>query len=455
MTAGPCSKERGDDEMPSNWLYIDTMFPSFTGEEDLEEKVTTIQDYIFVLVEQLRYTLHNLDLSNMNAAAVDQWEETITEPLYVRIEGAEGQITQLAITQDGMAGQISDAEGNITALQATAQGLNTRITSAEGNITSLQATASGLSATVANQAGQISSLTQTVSSISLSVSNGTSSSTISLTANGIVLDSARVTFTGAVMFADLSTSGATIINGDNITTGTIYANRIHLGGAMAIYQTATGFDLGGFIGFGNGLTSWGEETNGIILTDSTQTSQMMCTTAGIQIGYKDDAGGGDVGKNYRSHVTCTYTQVSIASKQSIFLNADQTLFLNGDTVLINGEAAATSDARLKKEKQYDVDKYLGVFDKLRPCTFVYEGHKRRHMGLIAQEVQKVLAEEGIPERDFAAVCTYPPSEKMPEGLYVLRYGEIQIMAIAKIQQMAAQIQELKAEIAGMKSGGST
>ena len=23
--------------MPSNWLYIDTMFPTFTGEEDLEE----------------------------------------------------------------------------------------------------------------------------------------------------------------------------------------------------------------------------------------------------------------------------------------------------------------------------------------------------------------------------------------------------------------------------------
>ena len=58
----------------------------------------------------------------MNAAAVNQWEETITEPLYVRIEGTEGQITQLAITQDGMAGQISDAEGNITALQPRPRG---------------------------------------------------------------------------------------------------------------------------------------------------------------------------------------------------------------------------------------------------------------------------------------------------------------------------------------------
>ena len=445
------------------------MFPSFTGEENLEERVTTIQDYVFVLVEQLRYTLHNLDLSNMNEAAVNGWENAITEPIYARIEGQDGQITELSVTAEGLAAQISNAEGDITALSATAEGLAARIGDAEGNITRLSATAEGLAAqisdaegditalsataqglavTVSNQSGQISSLTQTVNGFTLSVTNGESSSTITLSSNGVVIDSARVTFTGAVMFADLATSGATVINGDNITTGTIYANRIHLGGYMAVYKTATGLDIGGFIGFTNGITSWGEETDGIIVTDSTQTTQLMCTTAGVQLGYKE----GEGLKNYRSHITCTYTQVSIASKQSVFLSADETVFLYGNTVLINGEAAATSDERLKTEKQYDVDKYLGVFDKLKPCTFVYEGHKRRHLGLIAQEVQEVLADEGIPESDFAALCTEQPSEEWPEGLYTLRYGEIQIMAIAKIQQMAAEIADLKEQVAALTAG---
>ncbi len=414
--------------MPSNWLYIDTMFPTFTGEEDLEEKVTTIQDYMFMLVEQLRYTLHNLDLSNMNAAAVNQWEETITEPLYVRIEGTEGQITQLAITQDGMAGQISDAEGNITALQATAQGLDTRITSAEGEIASLQVTASGLSSTVANQAGQISNLTQTVNSFSLSVSNGSSSSTIYLEAGGTIIDSARVTFTGMVTFADLEDSGATTINGDNITTGTIYADIIHLGGQMDVYRTASGYTLGGYIGYMSGMTASGSSTAGIAIASSNEAAVVICTTNGARMGYDGV-----------STVVCTSSQVSIT----------------GDTVFINGEPQTTSDARLKTEKQYDVEKYLGVFDRLKPCTFVYSGHKRRHLGLIAQEVQEALAAEQIPESDFAALCTAPPNEEQPDGLYTLRYGEIQILAIAKIQQMAAEIQELKAEIAGMKSGGST
>ena len=67
--------------MPSNWLYIDSNFPTFTGDENLKEQVTTIQNYMYMLVEQLRYTLHNLDLSNMNEAAVDDWENAITEPI--------------------------------------------------------------------------------------------------------------------------------------------------------------------------------------------------------------------------------------------------------------------------------------------------------------------------------------------------------------------------------------
>ena len=74
------------------------------------------------------------------------------------------------------------------------------------------------------------------------------------------------------------------------------------------------------------------------------------------------------------------------------------------------------------------------------------------MGLIAQEVQEALADEGIPESDFAALCTEPASEDWPDGLYTLRYGEIQIMAIAKIQQMAAEVARLKEQVAALSAG---
>ena len=35
--------------MPSNWLYIDSNFPTFTGEESLKEQVTTIQNYMYTV----------------------------------------------------------------------------------------------------------------------------------------------------------------------------------------------------------------------------------------------------------------------------------------------------------------------------------------------------------------------------------------------------------------------
>ena len=414
--------------MPSNWLYIDSNFPTFTGEESLKEQVTTIQNYMYMLVEQLRYTLHNLDLSNMNEAAVDDWENAITEPIYAYLEDDDERITQLSITAAGLSARMSDAEGNITTLQATSTGLAAQITDAEGDIAALQVTASGLSTTVANQAGQISSLQQTVDSFSLSVSNGESSSTIYLYAGGTLIDSARVTFTGMVTFVDLEESGATTINGDNITTGTIYADVIHLGGQMDVYRTASGFSLGGYIGYMSGMSASGSSTAGIAIASSNEAAVVICTSNGARMGYDGV-----------STVVCTSTQVSIT----------------GNSVFINGEPQTTSDAKRKTEVQYDVENYLSVFDRLKPCTFRYTDGSRRHMGLIAQEVQAVLAEEGIDEKNFAAICTIPQSEEFPDGLNTLRYGEIQIMAIAKIQQMAKKIEALEAEIAELKTGGTT
>lgn len=67
-------------------------------------------------------------------------------------------------------------------------------------------------------------------SLKLSVSNGEKSSTISLTKDGVSLSSQTIQFTGQVVFKrDLSTAGSTSINGANITTGKISADRIDVG----------------------------------------------------------------------------------------------------------------------------------------------------------------------------------------------------------------------------------
>ena len=176
--------------MPSNWLYIDTNFPSFTQKESASDKIETMQDYLFMLVEQLRYTLHNLDLSNMNKTATDEFVKQITDPIYGEIKDAEGNITQVALVAEGLAARIGDAEGNITQLQATAQGLSASISNLNGSVTNLTADVNGIRATVRGKidgAEAQSLINQSINGITLSVSSNSDGSTFALKSGSATL----------------------------------------------------------------------------------------------------------------------------------------------------------------------------------------------------------------------------------------------------------------------------
>ena len=230
--------------MPGPWGAIDTGFPQFTGQESTDTKIATIQDYLYMLVENLGYTLRNLDIArNMNKNSVERFTGQITDPVYARIEGAEGKLTQLALTADGLGLRISNAEGDISTLTVTAQGLQSQ---------------------VANANGQISSLSQTVHGFSLSVSNGPDFSYLTLSSNGINFGAATISFTGVVTFSDLSTAGRTTIVGNNITSGTItgvtlrsigYDTRVEIsGGRVAIFGSGSAWSwpVGGLLYDTNG-----------------------------------------------------------------------------------------------------------------------------------------------------------------------------------------------------------
>ena len=73
--------------------------------------------------------------------------------------------------------------------------------------------------------GQVSSITQKVDNITLSVSNGSTSSSISLSVDGVVVSSQNIQMSGLVTFTGLA-NGTTTIDGACIKTGTIEASRI-------------------------------------------------------------------------------------------------------------------------------------------------------------------------------------------------------------------------------------
>lgn len=155
---------------------------------------------------------------------------------YANVEDAlngSQAFAKLELTAQQLQVQINDAKGNISTLTQTATSLQSQISSNDRDISTLTQTATSLQSQITNAVGDISSIEQYAKSIRLSVSNGYQNSTISLTANGVAIDSETITFTGAVTYQALSGQGTTVINGSNITTGTISAARINLTGAIS------------------------------------------------------------------------------------------------------------------------------------------------------------------------------------------------------------------------------
>ena len=209
--------------MPGNILSADTQFPNFAGQESPAEQIRTIRNYLYMLLEQLRYTLNNLDAGNFNTEGLKEIQDAISQPilkqlsdtdgnlaelqvtaagLASRVSSNEGDISQLEQTAQGLSSRVGDAEGNISFLQQTANGLSSRVTSAEGNISTLQQTANGLSSRVSNAEGSISILNQTASGLETRVANAEGTvSTVSQKVNGVT-----VTTTG----------GQTYLAGDRI-----------------------------------------------------------------------------------------------------------------------------------------------------------------------------------------------------------------------------------------------
>lgn len=56
--------------MPDRMHMLDTGYPNFSGYEKTSEKVDAIQNYLFMLLEELRFLLRNLDLDNFNEQGI-------------------------------------------------------------------------------------------------------------------------------------------------------------------------------------------------------------------------------------------------------------------------------------------------------------------------------------------------------------------------------------------------
>ena len=454
--------------MPKDFLALDTNFPQFTGTETTDQKVNQLYNYTYMLLENLRYCLRNLDSRNFNEAGLRE----ITDPIYARISDAEGNLTELAIEATGLALRVSNAEGDITSLTITAEGLQSqvsnidgdvsslqqtadsltsRISSAEGNISTLQQTASSLtsrissaegnisvlqqtdatfSTRISNAEGDISALTQTVNSFTLSVDNGETSSWIYLDAGRVEMGAVKIQFTGVVVFSDLDGSSGTIIDGGAIDTDTLYLDSLY-GNTIYLY------DRSGDIGAEIQMTG----------AASAESGAFDLTSGALRF----SAFEGDVFiQSYDGFVTLDGW--SGVSCHGDFLPGANDRYNLGDGGLVWADIYAasgtinTSDREKKEAIVYGLYKLDGLLDKLEPCTFRFRDGTsgRSHPGFIAQDVEEALEELGLTTADFAGLVKSPREDGGYD--YFLRYNEFIPINTWEIKKLKARVAELEARL---------
>lgn len=202
--------------MPTSFLSADTNFPRLTADQPVEERLGKIQNYLYMLLEELRYTLSNLGEENFNEQTLAELGETITGPLSNTVSDLAGNVSTLEQTAESLTSRVSDAEGNITSLQQTSTSITARLNDVDGNNTTIEAFATGITSTVSDLDGDISQVSQTADKINWVVASGGTASTFTLTSHMADLVADEISITGVVTFNDLETAGRSVINGDNI-----------------------------------------------------------------------------------------------------------------------------------------------------------------------------------------------------------------------------------------------
>ena len=217
---------------------------------DLDKTQSTLTDTANGLQSQITQTADEIrsevisrenGMKNYVKSQISQTASQIRTEITDTANGLQSQITQ---TADKLDLKINDNVNSLsTTIEATAHQFSVEVSDNKKELESkIQQTADSITSTVSKQGQTITEIRQDLDGISLTYNSeqGTASITIgditiSELVDGKYVDRvvAGIDFSGYCRFSDLSTPGQTIICGDNITTGTISADRIELTGSIS------------------------------------------------------------------------------------------------------------------------------------------------------------------------------------------------------------------------------
>ena len=333
-----------------------------------------------------------------------------------------------------------------------------------------------------NQLSKYSTIEQTDEKIATRVAKGSIISEINQSAETVQISASKINLNGYVTFSSLSSApgeDGTKINGGWIQTGTITGNHIAANSIEATHLKADTIVAGSLMGETVHLHSVAEETaEGVKIYDAgeiaitgaetTEFSVDLISNGSLRLATnlyededEDEMFAGPIflgvgrywgGKNYKylAHLSIEEVdrlgfQISagtniIPSDSGFDLGHDHYPWNNIYSIQNYAETgeAGTSDRNKKNSISYDLSRYDAFFDRLQPTIYKLNNGTsgRFHVGMIAQDVEKALADSGIPTSDFGGYI------KMKDT-YALRYGEFIGLLIDQVQKLKARVAELE------------
>lgn len=222
----------------------------------IQRKAANISTEIDVKVGEIRTVVTQetaavrQELNDATVLLFDEIELTASEVVQTASElrsemsSVTTQISNLDNTVSNFDTRITTAESAVTQtateLRSEMSAVSSEIVSLEGDISDLDTKVSGFESSITQTANRISAIVDSVGSNG-SVTAASIVAAINKAGSSVKISADHVSVSGFVTFSDLSASGSTVINGDNISTGTIYG--ITIEGTEIIGSTIEGTEI--------------------------------------------------------------------------------------------------------------------------------------------------------------------------------------------------------------------
>ena len=430
------------------------IFSSQLGKLDgtnTEQSLKSVANHLRKMQEELEYRLSVLDSSNITEIDADLTKFFVKgEEISNIISDQDGKMSQFEQTIDGFRKTVSDYEKGYSQWLQTVDGFSQQVADYEGKVSSWTQTVDGFTQQVADYTTGYSTWTQTVNGFNQTVTNYSSQySTWTQTVSGFQ-QTVNDMQAGLSMALRMDASGVYItnqngqtvtINGNQIDAHTVTASNL-LGEQVYLMKELNGqwYNIGE-LDIGSTSTGYG-----IVL--KTYTGH-----GGIQIESAGNVSIKPYGSSYYVGIGQGGKYVSIQADMQPSASGYYTCGSSSypwSAVFASTGEISTSDRDKKNNIDYDTEAYGKMFDLLKPCSFkMNDGTSdRRHVGMIAQDVEDAMESVGISSKDFAGFVKSPKKdedEQIIEGEYdyFLRYSEFIGLCIAEIQKLKARVDELE------------